>query len=459
MDMASGKVYFWDSETNEVAWEPPPGATPRSKHANAATFAAHVSASDLPAAGTEPAAAQEAALPNASSHTAQASDTDGTDAPAAAASAADAAAAAADNDEGAHKQAGSLSDGSSAQTDRLSSEDREDGQPEVGSADLTPAAPSAQTGIAAPDVQLGALAQQMVDQIRQSTHSLCRNIPQLVRLAVEAEVRLQDWQMFSSKQQRAVDRSQPQESVSWTDIQDHMRWRWQSLQAALFGAVAEAKQLHARMDQELEAGEMPPLPSEDTAPPAQPPSDDSTMMTATDSVNPTLLLQPEQHNAVHAATADSQGAVTGTGAGLGESADALDPSEAPPLPAEDPSNPTTLAATAAPAAPSSIGAADHADDDADMELDMDVDAEAGTSASRPPSPDSDGQAASVASGAALPDWAGYYMAHGYAYPYYGEPHYATSSLCRCLCRLLLTVCITAIHKAESTQANTKFKTS
>ena len=395
MDMASGKVYFWDSDTNEVAWEPPPGATPRSKHANAATFAAHVSASDLPPAGTEPAAA----FPLANSHEAQGSDLDVT-------------AAAADAD----KQAGSASDGSSAQADRLSSEGREDGQLEVGSTDLSPAVSPAQTGIAAPDAQLGVLGQQMVDEIRQSTHSLCRNIPQLVRLAVEAEVRLQDWHMFSSKQQRAVDQSQPQESASWTDIQDHVRWRWQSLQAALPAAVAEAKQLHARMDQELEAGEMPPLPSDDSAAPAQPTSDGSTL--PIDNVNPTLLRQSDQDNAVHAATADAQGPVTGVGAGVGGSTDSLDPSEAPPLPAEEPTSPTTAAATAE---PSEAGTADHAGNDADMELDMEVDAEVGTNTSRPTSAESSGQGAKVASQAALPDWPGYYMAHSYAYPYYGEP--------------------------------------
>lgn len=30
MDMASGQVYFWNSSTNEVAWEPPEGSMPRS---------------------------------------------------------------------------------------------------------------------------------------------------------------------------------------------------------------------------------------------------------------------------------------------------------------------------------------------------------------------------------------------------------------------------------------------
>ena len=40
MDMASGKVYFWNSATDEVAWEPPEGSVPRSKQDTDAVFAA-----------------------------------------------------------------------------------------------------------------------------------------------------------------------------------------------------------------------------------------------------------------------------------------------------------------------------------------------------------------------------------------------------------------------------------
>lgn len=29
MDMGTRKVYFWHRDTNEVAWDPPPGSTPR----------------------------------------------------------------------------------------------------------------------------------------------------------------------------------------------------------------------------------------------------------------------------------------------------------------------------------------------------------------------------------------------------------------------------------------------
>ena len=256
MDMASGKVYFWDSATDEVAWEAPPGTQPRSKHDNAATFAAHVSPVDTSTAGTTGVAsgsADRASDPSATG-------SDGVQSP----DAADTAAAAASE-----KQVASTSDGSPGQTGPLSDdEDREDGQlAEVGSASPPSAVeqPSQLAKPPPPDPQLGVLGQQVVDQIRQSTHRLCRNIPQLVRLAVEAEIRLQDWQMFSTKQQHAVDSSQAQAAVSWTDVQDHLLWRWQSITAALPAAEQEAQQLHTRMDQEFEAGEMPPLPSDDTA--------------------------------------------------------------------------------------------------------------------------------------------------------------------------------------------------
>ena len=75
MDMASGKVYFWESSTNGVAWEPPQGSRPRStslQHeqelqaqrdtadASAATRSAHTASMD-PAGPTHP--ATSAAVP------------------------------------------------------------------------------------------------------------------------------------------------------------------------------------------------------------------------------------------------------------------------------------------------------------------------------------------------------------------------------------------------------------
>lgn len=39
MDMASGKVYFWNGSSNEVAWQPPADSAPRSSHDTAAIYA------------------------------------------------------------------------------------------------------------------------------------------------------------------------------------------------------------------------------------------------------------------------------------------------------------------------------------------------------------------------------------------------------------------------------------
>lgn len=408
MDMATGKVYFWDSATDEVAWEPPAGAQPRSKHDNAATFAAHVSAADMPTAGTagvqgtsggpaEADASASAAPIGTSTVEGQAPEAAGT------VDAADA------------KQTGSTSAASPAHTAPPSgTEDQEDGQlAEERSASLSPPPAAAPlTHPQAPDTQLGALGQQVVDQIRSSTHSLCRNIPQLVRLAVEAEIRLQDWHMFSTKQRQAVDVSQAEAAVSWIDVQDHLRWRWRSITAALPAAVQEAQQLHARMDQELEAGEMPPLPSEDTACAAA----------AAAAVQPSsnLIADPNEtldsaHLAASAAVSEAR---QGPASGLGDGESVADPSEAPPLPAEDPSSIPMPASHAAGGEYAISAGAGAADDDADMDFDMEVDDD--TDASRPVSAESTGEDAAAASGAALPDWPGYYMAHGYSYPYYGE---------------------------------------
>ena len=116
----------------------------------------------------------------------------------------------------------------------------------------------------------------------------------------------------------------------------------------------------------------------------------------------------------------------------GEDGGAVHPLEAPPLPAEDPTS-GPIAAPVAGASASTRAAAAADDDDADMELDMDVDAD--TDASRPASAESTGQGAAAASGAALPDWAGYYMAHGYTYPYYGKALHPTTHTVVCACDL------------------------
>ncbi|DBA73897.1 TPA: hypothetical protein ACH3X2_009548 [Trebouxia sp. C0005] len=410
MDMASGKVYFWEQDTDEVAWEPPPGAKPRSRQANAVTFTAHSSPADPPSSlGTPDMPGAAAAVPahadvdvevHGESHSRQMGQADGPYV----------------GNMHERPQA-STSEGSSEHIDQHSSEEKEDGQlAEVGSAQAsTPAAASSEV-VDAPDAQVGVAGQQTCDELRQATRRLCCNVPQLVRLAVEAEVRLQDWHMFSSKQQRAVDESLPQGALCWKDFQDHMQWRWQSIQAALPGAVAEAEQLHQRMDQDLEAGEMPPLPSDEIVP-----------ALSVDAVAQAGSITAKQPN---------------TAAGNAVALDLDEPSgsiEAPPLPA-DTLPPAANASTASPdQPPAAVGhataahkaavAADHDDvDDEDMELDMDVDTDVSPEArvSRAGSAEAAGMSAAEAS-SSLPNWAGYYMAHGYTYPYYGQAAGASTS--------------------------------
>jgi len=406
MDMGSGQVYFWEHDTDEVAWEPPPGGKPRSKQANAVTFAAHSSPADPPIslatpdmpaadAAAEPAHANGDVEVHAESDSRQMGQTDGPDA-----------------GNMHERQQGSASEGSSEHADQRSSKEKEDGQlAEVGSAQASAPAAASSEQLDAPDTQVGVSGQQTCDELRQATHRLCCNVPQLVRLAVEAEIRLQDWGMFSSKQQRAVDESLPQGALSWTDFQDHMQWRWQSIQAALPGALAEAEQLHQRMDQELEAGEMPPLPSDEIMPAA-----------SVDAVAQADSIAAEQPS---------------TAAGNPAAIDLDEPSgsiDAPPLPADTPppaasastassdQPPALAAASNATAAHEAAVAADHDGDEEDMELDMDVDTDVSPEAkvSQASSAETAGTGAAGAS-SSLPNWAGYYMAHGYTYPYYGVP--------------------------------------
>ncbi|DBB04500.1 TPA: hypothetical protein ACH3X1_012595 [Trebouxia sp. C0004] len=416
MDMASGKVYFWEHDTDEVAWEPPPGGKPRSKQANAVTFAAHSSPANPPIslgapdmAGEDAAAVPAHANGDVEVHAESDSRQMGqTNTPYAG---------------NMHERLqASTSEGSSEHADQRSSEEKEDGQlAEVGSAQAPAPAAASSVQLDAPDAHVGVSGQQTCAEMRQATHRLCFNVPQLVRLAVEAEIRLQDWRMFSSKQQRAVDESMPQGALSWTDFQDHMQWRWQSIQAALPGAIAEAEQLHHRMDQDLEAGEMPPLPSDESMP--------APSVDAVAQANSIIAEQP--------------GPAVGNPAAI----DLDEPSgsvEAPPLPADTPP-PAAIASTATsdqtPASAAAVGnataaheaavAADH-DDDEDMELDMELDMDVDTDVSPEARVSPVGSVEAAGTGAAgpsssLPDWAGYYMAHGYTYPYYGQAAGANTS--------------------------------
>ena len=233
-----------------------------------------------------------------------------------------------------------------------------------------------------------------------------------------------------------------------------MRWRWQSIQAAKPAATAEAEQLQSQMQQqaqqqqqvqhqEVEDGEMPPLPTDEATAVAAPPP--SAGDQAEDDTQPALPVEDD-------ITSDRLGEdVTATAAAVDLASENLNDSpefaEAPPLPTDDPipdhpipDDPSSVvngksadqaAATELPSTADSAravagvitAAAVEPDaavaEDVDMEVDLDADSRAST-ASRPASAGTATTEATPGTSAGLPNWAGYYMAHGYTYPYYGK---------------------------------------
>ena len=243
MDMASGKVYFWNDSNDEVAWEPPIGSQPRSKQETDHNFAAHLSATRTAAAAdqlsTEPAPAT-VSLANG--------EKDATAAPAAKAEDVLAVTTNGIGEEAAtssDSSAEAMEEGLPAGTQQNKAE-QEEGQlsDDATAAAAGPAAEQpASASVSAPSSAVAALGQQVLGQSQQALQSLCPGVPQLVRLAIEAEIRLQDWHMFAAKQHSAAARALPEEALSWEDFQDHVQWRWRSIEAAMPEAVAQAHKL------------------------------------------------------------------------------------------------------------------------------------------------------------------------------------------------------------------------
>ena len=191
MDMGSGQVYFWDSNSDEVAWEPPEGAKPRSEQANQATFAASKTEAQQAtndvgegSPGSAP-AAMEAEGPavigdTSSSHAlaeAQLAPPSGRSAPAAAAAAAAAGSQFA--------QAGELPDGAQlraeeaqhpAATPEAFAEQRRKGKAQA---------------IPAPMPDLVAAVPAITAQARAMLQRFAEQVPHVVRLAIEADIRQQ----------------------------------------------------------------------------------------------------------------------------------------------------------------------------------------------------------------------------------------------------------------------------
>ena len=191
MDMGSGQVYFWDSNSDEVAWDPPEGAKPRSEQANQATFAASKTEAQQAtmdvgegSPGAAPAAMEAegpAVIGDSSSHAlagAQLAPPSGRSPPAAAA-----AAAAAAGSQSA--QAGELPDGAQlraeeaqhpAATPEAFAERRRKGKAQA---------------IPAPMPDLVAAVPAITAKARAMLQRFAEQVPHVVRLAIEADIRQQ----------------------------------------------------------------------------------------------------------------------------------------------------------------------------------------------------------------------------------------------------------------------------
>eukprot|EP00891_Asterochloris_glomerata_P007440 jgi/Astpho2/7440/Aster-x0320 len=196
MDMGSGQVYFWDSNSDEVAWDPPEGAKPRSEQANQATFAASKTEAQQATGdagegspGPAPAAIEAEGLAatggdTSSSHAqaeAQLAPPSGRSVQASAAAAAAAAAAAGSRS----AQAGELPDGAQlraeeaqhpAATPEAFAEQRRKGKAQA---------------IPAPMPDLVAAVPVITAQARTMLQRFAEQVPHVVRLAIEADIRQQ----------------------------------------------------------------------------------------------------------------------------------------------------------------------------------------------------------------------------------------------------------------------------
>ena len=84
-------------------------------------------------------------------------------------------------------------------------------------------------------------AQDLLAQSWAAAEQLCGPAPLLVRLAVEAEVRLRDWQALAAVQRLAAETGDAAGALSWESYQRGVRAELQLLQGALPGALQEAQ--------------------------------------------------------------------------------------------------------------------------------------------------------------------------------------------------------------------------
>ncbi|EIE24375.1 hypothetical protein COCSUDRAFT_83679 [Coccomyxa subellipsoidea C-169] len=212
MDMGSGKVYFWNEDTDDVAWDPPEGSVPRSKQQNDATFAEAHAVPEPDAISGDALSSPPAAEPAVRSAEPAVGDPPDESTPAEEAR------------PGTSGGANELPDEPAARSDQ-----------EEGEIDEQAAA------VERPAEEVGTAGEELLASAWEAAERICGPMPLLVRLAVEVEVRLRDWRAFSDAQRRAADSGDLGGALSWAMYQRSVQESWRTLQAAMPMALQEAE--------------------------------------------------------------------------------------------------------------------------------------------------------------------------------------------------------------------------
>eukprot|EP00884_Botryococcus_braunii_P004195 jgi/Botrbrau1/13777/Bobra.0056s0030.2 len=209
MDMSSGKVYFWNIETNEVAWDPPEGSVPRSDEENAATLAQ--SRGESTKAGSPEDQNQSGDL-----H----------------------AGAAGEAENGTEEAAEELD---IDDNDNAPETQKQDGNALLQKEDV-PHPDEIEIAVPLPAESIGPSYAALVQLTWQHAEAACGgSIPAIVRLAVEAEVRWRDWQMLSDVQFAAAASKNLDATLSWPSYESYMRESLEALQNASVSELAAAE--------------------------------------------------------------------------------------------------------------------------------------------------------------------------------------------------------------------------
>ena len=256
MDMASRKVYFWNSSTNDVAWEPPPGSEPRSQ----AEYDAVASSAPEQRETTSPSAALEGAGLLSTLEAGNGSPGRNGDATVGTANADSAKALKADG----------ATEAATGERPAELEEGQLPGAFDAAAAASSAAGPPASrvASIPQPSADVAASSEALVWRLRQAVAQLCGPVPRLVWLAVEAEVRHRDWQALSAVQRAAAEAGDAAGSLSWERYEAAAAERLVGLDADVTEALQEAEQGLTEAERAaVEEGELPLSVAADEMPP------------------------------------------------------------------------------------------------------------------------------------------------------------------------------------------------